>query len=101
MKNLTLCKILTFIRFFAEALFFPYISLYFSSKGLDVSQIGILIAAIPITAIVCAPIYTKLCTNPKRTKLALMLMSFVEAIFIVVLTFTNHFVFSLVGIILI
>lgn len=101
MKNLTLCKILTFIRFFAEALFFPYISLYFSSKGLDVSQIGILIAAIPITAIVCAPIYTKLCTNPKRTKLALMLMSFVEAIFIVILTFTNHFVFSLVGIILI
>lgn len=101
MKNLTLCKILTFIRFFAEALFFPYISLYFSSKGLDVSQIGILIAAIPITAIVCAPIYTKLCTNPKKTKLALMLMSFVEAIFIVVLTFTNHFVFSLVGIILI
>ena len=101
MKNLTLCKILTFIRFFAEALFFPYISLYFSSKGLDVSQIGILIAAIPITAIVCAPIYTKLCTNPKRTKLALMLMSFVEAVFIVILTITNHFVFSLIGIILI
>ncbi|MCM1131716.1 MAG: MFS transporter [Roseburia sp.] len=101
MKNLTLCKALTFIRFFAEALFFPYISLYFSSKGLDVSQIGILIAAIPITAILCAPIYTKLCANPRKTKTILMVMSFIEAIFIIILTFTNHFVLSLLGIILI
>ncbi|MDE6241025.1 MAG: MFS transporter [Anaeroplasmataceae bacterium] len=101
MKNLTLCKILTFVRYFAEALFFPYISLYFHSKGLDVAQIGILIAAIPITSILCAPIYTKLCTNPKKTKLALMIMSFVEAFFIILLMLANNFAFSLIGIILI
>ncbi|MDE6656373.1 MAG: MFS transporter [Anaeroplasmataceae bacterium] len=101
MKNLTLCKILAFIRFFAEALFFPYISLYMSSKGLDVSQIGILIAAIPITSILCAPIYTKLCPNPKKTKLILMILSTIEAGCIILLTFLNSFVSLLIGIILI
>nr|MDE5546854.1 MFS transporter [Anaeroplasmataceae bacterium] len=101
MKNLTLCKTLTFVRYFAEALFFPYISLYFHSKSLDVAQIGILIAAIPITSIICAPIYTKLCTNPKKTKLALMIMSFIEALFIILLMLANNFIFSLIGIILV
>ncbi|MDE7162327.1 MAG: MFS transporter, partial [Anaeroplasmataceae bacterium] len=101
MKNLTLCKILTFIRYFAEALFFPFISLYFSEvKGFDIEHIGILIAAIPITAILCSPIYSRLCTNPKRTKLALTIMSFVEAGFVVLLLFANHFAFALAGIIL-
>ncbi|MDE7106036.1 MAG: MFS transporter, partial [Anaeroplasmataceae bacterium] len=101
MKNLTLCKILAFIRFFAEALFFPYISLYFRTQGLDISQIGILIAAIPITAIVCAPIYSRLCTNPQKTRMALLWMSGIEAIFIVGLTFIKSFGLALAGIILI
>lgn len=101
MKNLTLCKILTFIRYFAEALFFPFISLYFSEvKGFDIEHIGILIAAIPITAILCSPIYSRVCTNPKRTKIALMIMSIIEAGFVVLLLFANHFAFALAGIIL-
>lgn len=101
MKNLVLCKIVTFVRFFAEALFFPFLSLYLKNvKGFDVDQIGILIAAIPITAILCSPIYSRLCTNPKRTKLALMIMSGIEALFVVLLIFVNSFPLALVGIIL-
>lgn len=101
MKNLVVCKILTFIRYFAEALFFPFISLYFSTvKGYSVEHIGILIAAIPITAILCSPIYSKICTNPKRTRLVLMIMSLVEAGFVILLLFANSFALALAGIIL-
>ncbi len=101
MKNLKLCKALTFIRYFAESLFYPFISLFLSSIGLSVSQIGIIIAAIPITSILCAPIYSKLCTNPTKTKRALMIMSIVEAIFILVFVSFSSFVVSLILIILI
>lgn len=101
MKNLTLCKILTFVRFFSEALFFPFISLYLESKGINISQIGIILAAIPITSMVCAPIYSRICTNPTKTKRALLIMSGIEAIFVLFMTFANSFVYFLIVIILI
>lgn len=100
MKNLVLCKALTFVRYFAEALFFPFISLYLKDQGLDISHIGIIIAAIPITSMICAPIYSKICTNPHKTKIALMIMSFIEAFCIILFLFVNSFAYAL-GIIII
>ncbi len=102
MSNLKKFQILTFIRFFAESLFFPFISLYMSSKGYITSEIGMIISMIPITSMICAPIYSKICKNTKQSKIALTIMSMVEAVFIILLLlFSNNFIFSIIIVILI
>ncbi|MDE5565541.1 MAG: MFS transporter [Anaeroplasmataceae bacterium] len=100
MSSLTRIKILTTLRYFAESLFFPYISLYFTSIGYTTSQIGILIALIPITAIVFNPIYTRFCKTPARTKNALMVMSIIEGLLIICLLFSKPFWLSIVLLVL-
>ncbi len=101
MNSLTKIKIITTIRFFAESLFFPFISLYFQSIGYDTSQIGILIALIPISAIFMNPIYSHFCKSPTITKNALMVMGVLEAIAIIGLIFASEFWLSILLVILI
>lgn len=101
MNSLNKIKIITAIRYFAESLFFPFISLYFQSIGYSTSQIGILISLIPITAIIMNPIYSHFCKSPKITKNTLMVMGVLEAIFIIGLIFTSEFWLSILLIILI
>lgn len=95
MKSLTLCKLLAFVRYFAEACLFPFISLYLKEKGLDIAHIGIVISMIPILSIACAPLYAKLFTNPKKIRIALMIMSFIEAIFVIAFLFVSTFASAL------
>ncbi len=101
MNSLTKMKILTAIRYFGESLFFPFISLYFQSIGYNTSQIGILIALIPISAIMMNPIYSHFCKSPTITKNTLMVMGLLEAIAIIGLIFTSKFWVSILLIILI
>lgn len=82
---MTKIKLLTFIRYFAESLFFPFISLYLSSLGYTTSQIGIFIAIIPITSIIMNPIYSIFCKNPTITKRVLMVMSLIEGLLVMLL----------------
>lgn len=101
MNSLTKMKIITTIRYFAESLFFPFISLYFQSIGYNTSQIGILIALIPISAIIMNPIYSHFCKSPTRTKNTLMVMGLLEAVFIIGLIFMKEFWLSILLVILI
>ncbi len=101
MNSLIKIKIITTIRYFAESLFFPFISLYFQSIGYNTSQIGILISLIPISAIIMNPIYSHFCKSPKITKNTLMVMGLLESMFIIGLIFTSEFWLSILLVVLI
>lgn len=89
MKPTTKAKLLLFLRLFGESLCLPYISLFLSGKGLNESQLGIIIGLIPLTALACTPIYAKLFNTPKKAKLALSVMGAIEAGLVVALLFCN------------
>ena len=86
MSSVSKAKILLFIRLIAESLFFPYISSFLPFPD---EQIGIFLAIIPLTALVCAPIYSKVFNTPKKAKCALMVMSSVEAVFVVLFIYLS------------
>ena len=83
MNKITMAKLLIIVRLFAESLFFPFLGIFLASKGYTTSQIGIIMGIMPICAIVCAPIYSKVFNNPKRVKRALTIMSVIEASLII------------------
>lgn len=89
MNKITMAKVLIIVRLFAESLFFPFLGIFLASKGYTTSQIGVIIGIIPICAIICAPIYSKVFNNPKRVKRALSVMSVIEAILIILLMLFN------------
>lgn len=87
MSSVSKAKILLFIRFVGESLFFPYISLFLPFSD---SVKGIIIGLIPLTALVCAPIYSKVFNTPKKAKCALMVMSAVEAALVLLFMFFGY-----------
>lgn len=94
-------RLLVFVRFLGESLYFPFVSLYLSSVGFETHQIGIVIASSSITALVCAPIYSAICKTPRQAKIALMVMSVLEPLCIVLLILSKSFILSLCSIILV
>lgn len=92
-------KLLLFIRLLGESLCLPYISLFLLGKGFSQSEIGIVIGLIPLTALVCAPVYSKIFNTPKKAKTALMIMSAVEALLVAGLLFFNKNLWSVIMII--
>lgn len=99
MNNLTKYKILAFIRYFAESLFFPFISLYFKNIGRTESEIGIIIGIIPLVGLLCNPIYSRFCKNPKTTKNILTIIGVLESISVIILLFTSNFIMQLIMVI--
>ena len=99
MNHLNRLRILVFIRFCGEALFFPFLSLFLASAGFTTGDIGLFIALIPITSCICAPIYSFLCKTPKQAKIALTVMTFIEPIFIVLLLLSENFALSCLSIV--
>ena len=89
MNKITMAKVLIIVRLFAESLFFPFLGIFLASKGYTTSQIGIIMGIMPICAIVCAPIYSKVFNNPKKVKRALTIMSIIEASLIILLMLFN------------
>lgn len=101
MSNLNKFKVLTFIRYFAESLFFPFISLYLQSIGFTTGQIGMMIGLVPLAGLMVNPIYSYFCKSYKITKNALLVMSLVEAVLVILLTLNNSFGYCLTFLILI
>lgn len=101
MSNLSKYKIITIIRYFAEALFFPFISLFLSNNGLSTTEIGLIIGLIPLAGLLMNPLYSYLCKTPKVTKTVLAIMSTIEAILITIFVFVSGFVPSLILVVLI
>lgn len=89
MSSIKKAKLVLSIRLFGESLCMPYISLFLLGKGFTQSQIGIIIGLIPLTSLVCAPIYSKIFNTSKKAKNALSVMSAVESLLVVALLLFN------------
>lgn len=63
MKEIVKYRLLSLIRYLGDALFYPFFSLYLSSKGLGESAIGFILSITPIISILANPLYANLCKN--------------------------------------
>lgn len=84
-------KLLTTIRYFGDACFYPFFSLYLKSAGLVESRIGFILSITPIISIIINPIYSFLCKNLKQTKKILEIITIVEAFIITLIGFSSDF----------
>lgn len=89
MNSITKARLVLAIRLFGESLFTPYISLFLLGKGFSQSEIGIVLGLIPLTSLICAPIYSKIFNTPRKAKNALAVMSGIECLLVVALLFFN------------
>ena len=81
-------KFFYFIRYFADAFFYPFSSLYFLQKlGSDSNaELGLLLAITPILTIVVNPIWTYFVKDMKVSRIILQVMTIVEGILIIAVT---------------
>ena len=84
-------KLLSLIRYLGDALFYPFFSLYLSSKGLGESSIGFILSITPIISILANPLYANMCKNVNTAKKVLSIITVIEAIIITAIAFTNNY----------
>ena len=82
MSDLTKLKIVFFFKFCAEAMFIPFLALYYKSLGFNEAIIGILLAIPPIVGISLTPIYSIVCKNVKVAKMVFSIISMFNMIMI-------------------
>lgn len=91
MKEITKYRILTFLRYLGDSLFYPFFSLFLQRQGLVEGKIGFILSISPLIGILTNPIYTKICKSYKVTKKVLGMVSIIEAILIVSISFFSNF----------
>ncbi len=79
-------KLFYFIRYFGDAFFYPFMSIYFISKGVSESNLGIILAISPITMILVNPFWNFLVKDIKTSRIILKIMTLVEGLLIIILT---------------
>ena len=80
MKDLTKLKIIFFLKFMAEAMFIPFLALYYKSLGFSEGVIGLFIAMPPLIGICLTPIYSIICKNVKVAKMTFSIISIISLI---------------------
>lgn len=84
-------KFFYFLRYFGDALFYPFMSIYFISKGLSEGQTGIILAIIPITTILVNPGWNYIAKDTRISQLILKIMTALEGMFIILITRVSTF----------
>jgi MFS transporter, PPP family, 3-phenylpropionic acid transporter len=84
-------KLFYFIRFFGDALFTPFLSIYFVSKGITETNLGILLAITPFMTILVNPFWNWLVKDAKTSRLILKIMTLIEGALIILLTRVSGF----------
>ncbi|MCK7489066.1 MAG: MFS transporter [Anaerotruncus sp.] len=81
-------KFFYFIRYFADAFFYPFSSLYFLQKlgSNSNAELGLLLAITPILTIVVNPIWTYFVKDMKVSRIILQVMTIVEGLLIFAIT---------------
>ncbi|GEM_PF-668189 len=79
-------KFFYFVRFFADALFYPFMSLYLINKGVSETNLGFLLAITPIMTIIVNPIWTYIVKDMRISRILLQAMTVVEGVLIFSLT---------------
>ncbi len=84
-------KFFYFIRFFGDAIFYPFMTIYFISKGMTEDKLGIILAISPIAAIIANPMWNYLVKDSKISRIVLQYMTVVEGILIILITRVTGF----------
>jgi len=84
-------KLFYFIRYFGDALFYPFMSLYFISKGVTEAELGLILAITPIATILVNPVWNFLARDMRAIRVILKVMTLIEGILIIVLTQISGF----------
>ncbi|MGD9679453.1 MAG: MFS transporter [Vulcanibacillus sp.] len=79
-------KIFYFLRYFGDAFFYPFMTMYFIYKGMQENQVGIILAITPIITILVNPIWNFIVKDTKISRLVLKIMTLLEGLFIILLT---------------
>ena len=85
-------KILTFIRYLGDSFFYPFFAVFLKSRGLIESEIGLILSISPLVGILINPLYSMICKNFNKTKNTLMIITVLEAIFILLITLSSNFI---------
>lgn len=91
MKEITKYKLNTTIRYFGDAFFYPFFALYLVNSGHTEAKIGFILSITPIIAIIANPIYSRICQDVKTTKKVLSIITVLEAIIIIAISFSHNF----------
>jgi len=91
MKELTKYKLNATIRYFGDAFFYPFFALYLINSGLTEAKIGFILSITPIVAIIVNPIYSHICQDVKITRKVLHVITIVEALIILAISFSKNF----------
>lgn len=86
MSEATKFKLFYFIRYFGDALFYPFMSIYFISKGVTETELGILLAITPITTILVNPLWNFLVKDARTSRFILKIMTLIEGLAIILIT---------------
>lgn len=84
-------KIFYFVRFFGDAFFYPFMSIYFISKGMSDSNLGIILAITPITTVFVNPLWNYLVKDSRISRYVLQVMTLIEGILIILITKVTGF----------
>ncbi len=99
MKNLTFkLKLITFLKYFADALYTPFLILFLSSVGYEGVKLGILLGIVPFGAIIGNILLSIFANNFKRNKIILSLLLLIHGIGLYFIIFANsNFILSIVA----
>jgi len=84
-------KLFYFVRYFGDAFFYPFMTMYFISKGITEGGLGIILAITPITTILVNPFWNFFIKDLKISRLVLKIMTLLEGIFIILITNVSGF----------
>ena len=86
-------RILFFISYFAEALFNAFVALFFKSVGFEGTELGILVAIIPIGSMIGNFLFHKLARNIKRNLIIIRIACAIEFIAVGLIGLKHSFLF--------
>ena len=95
-KNLWIIKVMFFVRYLGDALFYGFFTRFLYSLGFSNYLLGILFAIQPLMAVVGNIVLSKISSTRKTRKALLFIWTIVEAIAILCMGFASNFYLVLV-----
>ena len=85
-REYLLLRIMTFIRYFGDCLFYGYFILFLKSRNLTESTIGMVSALTPIIALISNPLWSHISKNANHNRRIMMIITVLEGIAILIFT---------------
>lgn len=82
-------KVIYFLRYFADAMFYSFITVFLVSIGLKEGLIGNVQSITTITCLIVNPIWSIIAKNNKTSKLLLIILSIIEGIVLIIYSNLN------------